>query len=80
MDRTRGYHAKLNKPVRERQIYIFTHLWNLRNLTEAHEGRERKKKKCYKPRGQPNHKRLLNSENKLRVGGGERKGKMGDGH
>ena len=35
MDRSRGYHAKLNKSVRERQIpYDFTHIWNLRNKTK----------------------------------------------
>ena len=27
-----------------------------------------------------NHKRLLNTENKLRVDGGWREGKVGDGH
>ena len=27
-----------------------------------------------------NHKRLLNTDNKLRVDGGEREGKVGDGH
>ena len=36
-------------------------------------------KNSYKQRGrEANHKRLLNTENKLRVDGGE--GRMGDGH
>ena len=31
---TRGYYAKRNKSVRERQIpYDFTHMWNLKNKT-----------------------------------------------
>ena len=33
--------AKRNKPYRERQIpYVFTHIWNLRKLTENHGGEE----------------------------------------
>ena len=29
----------LSEIVRERQVsYVFTHMWNLRNLTEDHEG------------------------------------------
>ena len=53
-------------------------MWILRNLTEDHGGREGKK--LFTER-EVNHKRLLNTENKLRVdrGLGER-GKMGDGH
>ena len=27
----------------EKDRYVFTHMWNLRNLTEEHGGRERKK-------------------------------------
>ena len=48
----------------------------LRNLTEDHGGREREKN-SYKQRGrEANHKRLLNTENKLRVEGGvEERGK-----
>ena len=43
-------------------------MWNLRNLTEDHGGGEGKKKL---QRGkEANHKRLLNTENKLRVNGG----------
>ena len=56
-------------------------MWNLRNFTEDHGGREGAKN-SYKQRGrEANHKRLLTAENKLRVdgaAGGE--GKMGDGH
>ena len=29
---------KQNKSVRERQIYDFTHVWNLRNKTDEHTG------------------------------------------
>ena len=43
MDRTRGYYAKRNKSVRERQLsYGFTNMWNLRNKAEDHRGREGK--------------------------------------
>ena len=59
--------------------YVFTHMWNLRNLAEDHGGRERGKNK--QSGREANHKRLLNIENKLRVdrGGGQREGKMGGG-
>ena len=44
MDGTRVYYAKQNKSVRERQIsYDFFHMWNLRNKTNEHRGREGKK-------------------------------------
>ena len=47
--------------------YVFTHKWNLSNLTEDHGGREGEKN-SYKQKGkEANHKRLLNTENKLRV-------------
>ena len=56
-------------------------MWILRNLTEDHEERKGEKN-SYKQRGcEANHKRLLNTENKLRVGegcGGE--GKMDNGY
>ena len=43
MDGTREYYAKQNKAVRERQIpYDFTPVWNLRNKTDEHRGREEK--------------------------------------
>ena len=44
-------------------------MWTLRNLTEDHGGVEGKKKEGYKGR-EPKHKRLLKTENKLRVDGG----------
>ena len=48
-------------------------MWILRNLTEGHGGGERGKKL---QRGrEANHKRLLNTENKLRVDGGWQRGK-----
>ena len=54
-------------------------MWILRNLTEDNGGREGEKN-SYKHRGrEANHKRLLNTENKLRVDGGRRERKMGDG-
>ena len=50
-------------------------MWILRNLTEDHGGGDGKTKL---QRGrEANHKRLLNTENKLRVDVG---GEMGDGH
>ena len=40
-DGTGVYSAKRNKSGRERQIaYDFTHVWNLRNTTDGHRGRE----------------------------------------
>ena len=43
VDGARMYYAEQNKSVRERQIsYDFTHMWNLRNLTDDHKGREGK--------------------------------------
>ena len=45
MDGTRGYYARWNKSIRERQLsYDLTHMWNLRNETEDHRRREEKKK------------------------------------
>ena len=81
MDGTGRYYAKSNKSVRERQIsYVFTHMWNLRNRRPWGKGRG---KNSYKQRGrEANHKRLLNTENKLRVHGGGRgeERETGDGH
>ena len=52
------------------RYHVFTHMWNLRNLTEDHGGREGEKN-SYKQRGrEANHKRLLRTKNKLRVDGG----------
>ena len=43
MGGTRGYYSKQNKSIRERPIpYDFTHMWNLRNKTDEHRGREEK--------------------------------------
>ena len=42
-------------------------------------GRGRGKKKLQKGK-EANHERLLKTENKLRVDGGVREGKVGDGH
>ena len=38
----RMYYAKWNMSIRERQIYDFTHMWNLRNKMYEHRGREGK--------------------------------------
>ena len=43
-------------------------MWSLRNTTDKHRGRERKIK--IKTERKANHKRLLNTHNKLRVAGG----------
>ena len=43
MDGTRRYYAEQNKSIRERQLsYDLTDMWNLRNKTEDHRGREGK--------------------------------------
>ena len=43
MDGARMYYAKQNKSIRERQIsYDLTHMWNLRNKTDEHRGKEGK--------------------------------------
>ena len=47
-------------------------MWNLRNLTEDHRGREGEKIVSNR---EANHKRLLNTENKLSVDGGVGRGK-----
>ena len=72
VDGTGGYYAKWSKSVRERQIScVFTHVWNLKNLTEDHRGREGK---ISYSREVAKHKRHLNTENKLRADGGGRVG------
>ena len=64
MDGARVYYAKQNKSVRERQIpYDFTQMYNLRNKTGEHNGGVEGERET-------NHKRLLKTENKLRVDGG----------
>ena len=57
-------------------------MWIWRNLTEDRGG-GKGGKNSYKQRGrETNHERLLNTENKLRIDGGDGggEGKMGDGH
>ena len=58
--------------------YVFTRMWNLRNLTEDHGGEEGEN--IVSNREEANHKRLLNRENKLRVDGRRGEGQMGEGH
>ena len=44
MDGARGCYAMQTKSVRVRQIpYDFTHMWNLRNQTDEHMGRGKKR-------------------------------------
>ena len=75
VDRTRGYNAKENKSIRERQFsYDLTNMRNLRNKTEDHRGIEGKMKQ-EETREEDNHKRLSISGNKLRVAGGEGRGR-----
>ena len=55
-------------------------MWILRNLTED-QGRGKGVRGKLQRGKEANHKRLLNTENKLRVDGGlGREGKVGDGH
>ena len=64
-------------PSEKDKYHMFSLMWNLRNFTEDHGGREGKKVVTER---EANHKRLLNTENKLRVdgrGGGEGKWVMG---
>ena len=50
MNVARVYYAKWNKSVRERQIpYDFPHRWNLRNKTDEHMGRGKKRREGNKP-------------------------------
>ena len=57
MDGTGGYYAERNKSIREKQLYDFTQMSNLRNKTEDHRGREEKIKQDEIREGD-NHKRL----------------------
>ena len=50
-------------------------MWNLRNKTGEHKGKERKNE--IKSERETNYKRLLNKENKLRVVGGVLGGGLG---
>ena len=52
-------------------------MWILRNLTEVHGGGEEKKKEVREGGREPKHKRLLKTENKLRVDGGWERGEGG---
>ena len=71
VDGTGRYYAEWNKSVTEGQIsYVFTHTWILRNLTEDH-GRREGEKNGYKQRGrEADYRRLLTTENKVKVDGG----------
>ena len=69
MDGTRGYYAKRNKSVRERQLsYDLSDMKNWRGRVGIVGGRGEMKQDGI--RKETNHKRLQNSQNKLRVAGG----------
>ena len=70
--------SEICQPEKDRYHYVFSHMWILRNFTEDHGRREGRKKISYKQRErETNHKRLLNTKNKLRVVGQEVGGVMG---
>ena len=74
--------SEISQSEKDRYRMFSLIMWVLRNLTGDHRGRE-EEKNSYKQRGrEANHKRPLNTENKLRANGGGGKGerKMGDGH
>ena len=73
VDETRGYYAEQNKSMRERQLYGFTHMWNIRNSEEDHRAREGKLNGKSSEK-EKNHERLLTLGNKLRVAGGDLRG------
>ena len=52
-------------------------MWNLRNLTEDHGGGEGEIIDTHRGEREANHKRLLNTENKLRMNGERGKGENG---
>jgi len=57
VDGAKRHYAKGNKSVRERQIpWDFTLLWNLRNKTDEHRGREKEGER--EREREANHKRL----------------------
>ena len=77
VDGTVECYAKWNKSYRERQIpYVFSLMWILRNLTEDHGRGKGEKKKLQRGR-EANHKRVLKTENKLRVDGAWEGGESG---
>ena len=80
MDGTGEYHTEQNKSVREKQLYYFTHIWNIRNSVEDH---RREGKGNGKKSERETNQKTLTLGNKLRVVGGvvdEGMGSLGDGH
>ena len=71
----REYYVKQNKSEKEK-YHDFTHMWNLRNKTDGHTGREGKKKMKTEKEADPT--RLLNIEKNLRVAGGDAGWEWGD--
>ena len=72
---TRIYYGKQKKSEKDRYHVISCPMWKLRNSTDEQRGQEGKIRQ--KQRGRQNHKRLLNTENKLRVAGWGMGGGMG---
>ena len=70
MDAIRGYYAKENKSIRERQSYDLTHTWQLKNRTEGHSGKEEKIKEN-KIREGDKPSETLNHGKQTEVAGGE---------
>ena len=60
--------------INQKNTNDFTHMWNLRSKTNEHRGK--KEKNTLKTEKKANYKRLLNTENKLRVAGGKVGGGM----
>ena len=69
--------SEINQSETGRYHYVFTHMWNLRNVTEDHGGGE--EEKTVSNRKEEHHKRPFNTKNKLRV---DCRGEeiTGDGH
>ena len=57
MGGTRRYYAEQNKSTREKQLYCFPHMWNIRNSAEDYRGREGKLNETSSDR-EINHERL----------------------
>ena len=66
MDGTGRDYVKWNKSSREKQLYGFNHMWNIRNSVEDHRGREGKLN-GKKLERETSHERPWILENKLRV-------------
>ena len=71
--------SEISQSEKDRLSYVFTVMWNLRNLTEDHGGREGENiVKTEREGGKPEE--TLKYREQTEGGWGEGKGKMGDGH